>query len=45
MNFPIIATRYDYVNVFINTLAPLVVNEVIDRKKNNKKCEIGRAHV
>lgn len=38
MNFPITATRYDYVNVFINTLAPVVVNEVIDRKKNNKKC-------
>ena len=38
MDFPITATRYDYVNVFINTLAPVVVNEVIDRKKNNKKC-------
>ena len=38
MEFPITATKYDYVNVFINTLAPVVVNEVIDRKKNNKKC-------
>ena len=38
MDFPITATKYDYVNVFVNTLAPLVVNEVIDRKKNNKKC-------
>ena len=38
MDFPITATKYDYVNVFINTLAPVVVNEVIDRKKNNKKC-------
>ena len=38
MDFPVVATKYDYVNVFINTLAPVVVNEVIDRKKNNKKC-------
>lgn len=38
MDFPITATKYDYVNVFVNTLAPVVVNEVIDRKKNNKKC-------
>ena len=32
MNFPIVASRYDYVNVFFNQLAPLVVNEYIRRK-------------
>lgn len=32
MNFPIVASRYDYVNVFFNNLAPLVVNEYIRRK-------------
>ena len=31
-NFPIIASKYDYVNVFFNNLAPLVVNEYIRRK-------------
>lgn len=30
--FPIVASRYDYVNVFFNNLAPLVVNEYIRRK-------------
>ena len=32
MDFPILASRYDYVNVFFNNLAPLVVNEYIRRK-------------
>lgn len=32
MDFPIIASKYDYVNVFFNNLAPLVVNEYIRRK-------------
>lgn len=32
MNFPIVASRYDYVNVFFNQLAPIVVNEYIRRK-------------
>lgn len=31
-NFPIVTSRYDYVNVFFNNLAPLVVNEYIRRK-------------
>lgn len=32
MNFPIVTSRYDYVNVFFNQLAPIVVNEYIRRK-------------
>lgn len=32
MNFPIVTSKYDYVNVFFNNLAPLVVNEYIRRK-------------
>ena len=32
MNFPIVTSRYDYVNVFFNNLAPIVVNEYIRRK-------------
>lgn len=32
MDFPIVASRYDYVNVFFNNLVPLVVNEYIRRK-------------
>lgn len=32
MKFPIVASRHDYVNVFFNQLAPLVVNEYIRRK-------------
>lgn len=37
MDFPIVASRYDYVNVFVNTIAPIVVNEYIARKlKDNK---------
>lgn len=37
MEFPITSTRYDYVNAFVNTIAPIVVNEYIARKiKDNK---------
>lgn len=32
MTFPIVASRYDYVNEFFNQLAPIVVNEYIRRK-------------
>lgn len=32
MSFPIVTSRYDYVNVFFNNLAPLVVNEYLRRK-------------
>lgn len=32
MDFPIVTSRYDYVNVFFNNLAPIVVNEYIRRK-------------
>jgi hypothetical protein len=32
MNFPIVASKYDYVNLFFNQLAPIVVNEYIRRK-------------
>ena len=32
MIFPIVASRYDHVNVFFNQLAPIVVNEYIHRK-------------
>ena len=31
MEFPIVASKYDYVNVFFNNLAPIVVNEFIKR--------------
>ena len=31
MDFPIVASKYDYVNVFFNNLAPIVVNEYIRR--------------
>lgn len=30
--FPIVTSRYDYVNIFFNNLAPIVVNEYIRRK-------------
>ena len=37
MDFPITAVKYDYVNTFVNTIAPIVVNEYIARKiKDNK---------
>ena len=32
MDFPIVTSKYDYVNVFFNNLAPIVVNEYIRRK-------------
>lgn len=32
MDFPIVTSKYDYVNVFFNNLAPLVVNEYVRRK-------------
>lgn len=32
MNFPIVTSKYNYVNVFFNNLAPLVVNEYIRRQ-------------
>lgn len=32
MIFPIVTSRYDYVNVFFNQLAPIVINEYIRRK-------------
>jgi len=32
VDFPIVTSKYDYVNVFFNNLAPLVVNEYIRRK-------------
>lgn len=37
MEFPITATKYDHVNAFVNTIAPIVVNEYISRKMNNNK--------
>ena len=33
MEFPIIASRYDHVNVFINQLSPIVCNEYLRRKE------------
>lgn len=30
--FPIVSSKYDYVNVFFNNLAPIVINEYIRRK-------------
>lgn len=36
MNFPIVASRYDYVNIFFNNLAPIVVNEYIRRKGQHR---------
>ena len=32
MDFPVVASKYNYVNAFFNNLAPLVVNEYIRRK-------------
>ena len=32
MELPIVASKHDYVNVFFNNLAPLVVNEYVRRK-------------
>ena len=36
MDFPIVASKYDYVNVFFNNLAPIVVNEYIKRKGQHR---------
>lgn len=33
MDFPLVASKYDYVNVFFNNLAPIVVNEFIRRQE------------
>ncbi len=35
---PTINTRYDHVNEFVNTLAPIVINEYIKRKAKNEHC-------
>ena len=32
MDLPVVASKHDYVNVFFNNLAPLVVNEYVRRK-------------
>lgn len=37
MEFPITSTRYDYVNAFVNTIAPIVVNEYIARRMKDNK--------
>lgn len=37
MDFPITATKYDHVNIFVNTISPIVVNEYIARKMKNNK--------
>lgn len=37
MEFPITATKYDHVNVFVNAIAPIVVNEFIARKMSGSK--------
>ena len=37
MEFPITASKYDHVNVFVNAIAPIAVNEYIARKMNNNK--------
>lgn len=37
MEFPITTSKYDHVNTFVNTIAPIVVNEYIARKMNNNK--------
>lgn len=37
MEFPIIATKYDHVNIFINQLAPIVVNEFVKRVNNGER--------
>lgn len=36
MTFPIVTSKYDYVNVFFNNLAPIVVNEY-GRRKGQKR--------
>ena len=36
MTFPIVTSKYDYVNVFFNNLAPIVVNEFIKRQGQHR---------
>ena len=36
MTFPIVTSKYDYVNIFFNNLAPIVVNEYIRRKEQHR---------
>lgn len=36
MDFPIVTSKYDHVNVFFNNLAPIVVNEYIRRKEQKR---------
>ena len=36
MDFPIVASKSDYVNVFFHNLAPIVVNEYIRRKEQHR---------
>ena len=36
MELPVVASKHDYVNVFFNNLAPLVVNEY-ERRKGQKR--------
>ena len=55
--FPVISTKYEHVNNFINTLAPVVCNAWIKYRREEKKTispavinpciahQIGRAHV
>ena len=37
MDFPILNTKYEHVNTFINTLAPLVCNEYLKRREAGDK--------
>ena len=37
MEFPVVTSKHDYVNVFFNNLAPLVVNEYVRRKDKEQK--------
>lgn len=37
MDFPVTNTRYDHVNTFVNTLAPIVCNEWVKRREAGQK--------
>lgn len=37
MELPVVTSKYNYVNVFFNNLAPLVVNEYVRRKDKEQK--------
>lgn len=37
MDFPITTSKYDHVNVFVNAIAPIVVNEYLARRMNGSK--------